>query len=257
MTTPRIIYYYQTLTSLQPIISVSGVTHINLAAIHFGYDDTNQAYIHLNDYSPYHSKFDSVWKELSRACQNNIEVRLMIGGAGSAFQKLFSNFEVFYPMLVELLRKKSNIIQGVDLDVEEMVELSDIEMLISRLKKDMGQNFKITMAPIQEALQNNNPGLGGFVYQDLLHSSIGKEIEFFNGQFYSDYSLESYDEVVKNGFESNKVVMGMIAGGNMSNNFEELKKVYQKYGSELAGVFIWEYALAPANWLEECLTIFQ
>ncbi len=257
MTTPRIIYYYQTLTTLEPIISVSGVTHINLAAIHFGYDDTNQPYIHLNNYSPYDSKFNTVWNELSLACQNKIEVRLMVGGAGSAFQKLFSNFEVFYPMLVELLLNKSDIISGVDLDVEEMVELSDIEMLISRLKKDMGENFKITLAPIQEALQTNNPGLGGFVYQDLLRSSVGKEIEFFNGQFYSDYSLESYDQVVKNGFNPNQVVMGMIAGGDMSSNFEELGKVYQKYRNKLGGVFIWEYALAPANWLEECLKVFK
>ena len=41
---------------------------------------------------------------------------------------------------------------------------------------------------------------------------ILKHISYLNGQFYSDYSKEAYDEVVKNGYPSQKVVMGMLSG---------------------------------------------
>ena len=33
------------------------------------------------------------------------------------------------------------------------------------------------MAPVQYALQNDEPGMGGFVYKDLLKSSVGKYID--------------------------------------------------------------------------------
>ena len=257
MTKPRIIYYYQTFNTLKPILTDKTVTHIHLSAIHFGYDQNNEPYIHLNNFSPYNSKFDEVWKELFIATQNNIDVRLMVGGAGTAFQKLFSDFNTFYPLLIQLINVKGNIIQGLDLDVEETVKISDIEMLMTRIKKDIGSNFKITLAPIQTALQYNNSGLGGFSYHELYQSHVGKYIEYLNGQFYQSYNKESYDSVVENGYPEQKVVMGMLMGQNIENNYLEIKKLYDEYGDEFGGVFIWEYSGAPKDWSSRCYEIFN
>ena len=101
----KIIYYYQTLTSLQPILYSNTVTHIHLSSIHFGATN-NEPYIHLNDNSPYDSVFDDVWKELFIANNNNIKIILMVGGAGGAYFNLFSNFEVYYGMLKTLIDTK-------------------------------------------------------------------------------------------------------------------------------------------------------
>ena len=57
---PKIIIYYQTFCSLDKILnrnSSKNITHIHLSSIHFGIDDKNNKYIHLNDFSPFDKKF--------------------------------------------------------------------------------------------------------------------------------------------------------------------------------------------------------
>ena len=84
----RIIFYYQTLTDLTPIINKNLVTHIHLSAIHFGINQNNEPYIHLNDYEPDNKIFNNVWKQIEECQKNNIKIILMIGGAGGAFTYL-------------------------------------------------------------------------------------------------------------------------------------------------------------------------
>lgn len=251
----KIIYYYQTLTSLQPILYSNTVTHIHLSSIHFGVTN-NEPYIHLNDNSPYNSVFDDVWKELFIASNNNIKIILMVGGAGGAFTDLFSNFEVYYGMLKTLIKTKS-FICGIDLDIEEPVSLDNVKMLIQRIKKDFGPNFLISMAPIQSSLQQDYPGMGGFIYKDLYSSEVGKLIDYFNGQFYMNYTKESYDIVVENGYPEEKVVMGMLMGQDFEKIQIELKKLKEEYGMAFGGVFVWEYFAAPENWSKICNTILN
>ena len=248
MDSPRIIFYYQTFSTLKPILFPNTpVTHIHLSAIHFGTDNNLQPYIHLNDDSPYSEKFNEMWEEIETASKMGIKIVLMIGGAGTAYQDLFSNFLIFYNMLYRLLKNKS-FISGIDLDIEEAVPLEKIEMLISQIKKDFPQeDFIISTAPIQSSLESDVPGMGGFVYKKLLNSDVGKYITYFNGQFYSDYSKDAYDEVIKNGYSPQKVVMGMLSGENYQ---EEVKKVYGEYGEKFGGVFVWEYFNSdPMVWL--------
>ena len=58
----RIIYYYETPIDLTPVyINTIYTTHIHLSSIHFGYNRDNTLYIHLNDDSPYDSKFDTMF----------------------------------------------------------------------------------------------------------------------------------------------------------------------------------------------------
>lgn len=259
MNTPRIIYYYQTFNGLKNILyQDTPVTHIHLSSIHFGTTDTSH-YIHLNDYSPYDKRFDQVWKDLLNAKKYNIKTILMVGGAGGAFGTLFSNFNTYYPLLRDLIINKNkneneNIIQGVDLDVEEYTNIEDIKMLIRKLKEDFGKDFIITMAPIQMSLQEDTTGMGGFIYKDLYKSPEGEMIEYFNGQFYMDYSENAYTQVIENGYLCEKIVMGMISGENYE---EELKKVYQKYDKQFGGVFIWEYYNSPVNWEKNVKSIME
>lgn len=255
---PRIIYYYQTFSTLKSVLyQNTPLTHIHLSSIHFGVDNTNKPYIHLNDNDPYDKQFDFLWNELKVAVHYGIKIHLMIGGAGGGYSTLFSDFETYYAMLYKLIDQKSNVITGIDLDIEEYVSLDNVKKLIKRLKEDFGNNLSLSMAPIQSSLEYDESGLGGFCYKDLLQSQEGKMIEYFNGQFYGDYSLEAYDAVVKNGYLPEMVVMGCIAG---NTDYNEIDKVITKYKNKFGGVFLWEYCYAkpsPGQWLRNINNILN
>jgi len=247
----RIIVYYQTLNGLDAILTPNPmITHIHLASIHFGADpQTNEPYIHLNNKSPYDESFATVWEQLTQAVRLGIEVKLMIGGAGGGYSTLFSDFNLYYGFLKELLHNKPQI-SGVDLDIEEGVSLNNVQILIKQLKEDFGDELTISMAPVQSSLEQDQSGMGGFIYKDLLNSPEGKFIDYFNGQFYSDYSCAAYERVVNNGYNSEMVVMGAIDG---EFNFDEISKTVTKYGDKFGGVFVWEYCFAkpdPKQWSE-------
>ena len=245
--TNRIIYYYQTFTDLSPIlVPNSPVTHIHLSSIHFGTDENNAPYIHLNDLSPYDAKFDSVWEDLKAAKELGIKIILMVGGAGGAFQDLFSNYDTYYSLLKELLLEKQDLIDGVDLDIEEIVSIDDVELLILQLKKDFGGSFIITMAPVQYSIENDVPGMGGFIYKDL-YNNCGHLIDYFNVQCYYDYSVNAYKQMIKNGYPEEKLVMGSISSQNFNSNLNVLKQIVKNYNN-FGGVFNWEYYDAPTNW---------
>jgi chitinase len=240
----KFIFYYQTFSnSIKPVLySDTPLTHIHLSSIHFGKNWNGSLYIHLNNLSPYDASFDNVWNEMAMASNKGIKVMLMIGGAGGGYAALFSDFSKYYSLLHELIQNKS-FIAGVDLDVEEPVEMSNIQKLIYHLKHDFGASFLVSMAPVQSSLQSNGPGMGGFSYKDLLNTDEGKMIDYYNGQFYSDYSETAFSQVIKNGYSPNKIVMGQVAGENI--DVKELKKITNKYGDSFGGVFFWEYFQAP------------
>ena len=242
----RIIYYYQTLVDIDNIINLGDVvTHIHLSSIHFGVDN-NKPYIHLNNNNPLDSCYDKVWNQLTsykKICKG--KVILMIGGAGGGFTTLFSDFEKYYSLLKNIILSKQNIIDGIDLDVEENVNYTNIKKLICRIKLDFGIDFTITMAPIQSALETNTPGLGGFSYKKL-YSDVGHLIDYFNCQFYEDYSENSYTQVINNGYSPNKIVMGSLSSNYTSNNINVIENLSKKYPN-FGGVFNWEYFDSPPN----------
>jgi hypothetical protein len=245
----KIVAYYQTLNGLDEIlISNTPITHIHLASIHFGIDPvTSEPYIHLNNKSPYDETFVSVWEQLTQAIRLGIEVKLMVGGAGGGYSSLFSDFPLYYKFLKELIINKPQI-SGIDLDIEEGVSLNNVQLLIKQLKEDFGSDLTISMAPIQESLENDEPGLGGFSYKDLLKSPEGEYIDYFNVQFYSDYSCSAFDRIVANGYKPEMIVMGSMAG---EFNYNELAKTVSKYDNLFGGVFVWEYCFAqpsPKEW---------
>ncbi len=246
----RIIYYYQTLVDIEPIIISKEVTHIHLSSIHFGYND-NKPYIHLNDNHPDDPKFYNMWKMIYQASFNK-KIILMVGGAGGAYIDLFKNFETFYKMLYQTIITRP-FISGIDLDIEENVDIEDVKMLISRIRKDFGKDFIISMAPIQGSMEDDVPGIGGFIYKELYDSEEGSMINYFNVQAYGEYSIEAYDTIIKNGYPSNKIVFGMLSSQYNKDTFIEamsiissIKKKYPNFG----GVFVWEYFNAPPFYKE-------
>ena len=62
-----------------------------------------------------------------------------------------------------------------------------------------------------------------FIYKDLYKSDEGKMIDYFNGQFYFDFSSESFNQVVENGYPSEKIVIGMISSQDFNNAKKEIK----------------------------------
>ena len=173
----------------------------------------------------------------------------MIGGAGGAYQNLFENFENNYKLLKELLDEKTWI-QGIDLDIEESTNIKNIQMLIDKLIDDFGEDFIITMAPLSSTLQNDGSSIAGFNYKELYKSKQGKHINWFNVQCYDSFSEETFVSMIKNGYPSNKIVMGMESGQFDEKTFKNvinmLKNLQLKYRN-IGGVFDWEYLDAPPS----------
>ncbi len=250
----RIIYYYQTFTDLTPVyINTIYTTHIHLSAIHFGYDN-NTPYIHLNDDCPYDKKFDMMWNQLNIAKTKGIKIVLMIGGAGGAYGALFSNYKVFYPMLIKLISDKY-CIGGVDLDIEEECDINDVRRLICDISRDTRAipNFIISMAPVssdvtistinlyselQAMLRYNN-----WTYKELYETNEGQRIDYFNVQAYgSDFNKDTYNNIISNGFPANKIVMGCT--GQQFSDWTQYYNIINNFN----GVFLWEYCLRPTDW---------
>lgn len=251
MSEKKIIYYYQTFESLKPIlVKNTVVTHLHVSSVHFGKTTSGKPYIHINDNAPDWEGFATLWEELQQAKSLGIKIVLMVGGAGGAFTDLFSNFEIYYALLKTLIREK-NIFDGIDLDVEEITPIENIQMLINRVNKDFGEDFIISMAPVAYSLESDTPGMGGFIYKNLLKSPEGQRINYFNGQFYYNLSEEAYNSVVNNGYPPEKIVFGMESNENIDNVKTIVKNLSNKY-SDFGGVFVWEYFNAdkenPYNW---------
>ena len=249
----RIIYYYQSFCGLDKIlVKNTPVTHIHLSSVHFGLDDNLQQYIHLNNDSPYDSKFDSVWRDTEKADNLGIKIILMIGGAGGGYSSLFSNFDIYYDLLYRLIKDKP-FIKGIDLDIEETVKIENVQMLINKIVKDFGKEFIISMAPIESSLQEDYNGMGGFCYKTLLNSDEGKYIDYFNCQFYEDYSLEAYNKVVKNGYNPKMIVMGTMT----PDIFDTITQVNDVYKNNFGGVYLWEYMFALPDGLSWAKNIYN
>jgi hypothetical protein len=242
----KIIYYYQTFIGLDDLLSKSTnvVTHIHLSSIHFG-TDQNKPYIHLNDYSPDNHRFDSVWSDLEKCVSKDIKVVLMIGGAGGGYSSLFSDYDTYKDLLFNTIKQYNHIISGVDLDIEEFVDYDNVIQLIKDIKTEFGNDFSISMAPLQQSIETDSIGMGGFSYKKLYKSEVGKYIDYFCVQFYSCFSEMNFDNCVNNGYSPEMIVMGMLTGMDYDNIKHEVADTSKKYKEQFGGVFVWEYYDAP------------
>jgi hypothetical protein len=140
----RIIQYYQTLKHME---NLDHTTHIILSALHFG--NTPEPYIHLNNNHPNDKIFDSMWTQAHEYHDKGIQIWVMLGGAGGAYQELFSSHEsykTYYGLLSDFLNSREDLIVGMDLDIEEPVLMSKVQQLVQDLTRDF-PNLQLSMAP--------------------------------------------------------------------------------------------------------------
>ena len=245
----KTIYYYQTFVGLHKLMShAQDIDVINISSIHFNKDKNENPQIYLNDNLPYDKKFNDLWMETEHLYNQGVTIMLMIGGAGGAYTELFSDFKSYYPLLKQLLSKKT-FIGGIDIDVEESVDVNQIKMLIRLLKQDF-PHFKISMAPVSASMTSDGPGMGGFSYKLLYQSYEERLIDWFNVQCYGSFSYDTYRKIIMNGYPPEKIVMGMESGQFTKDNFQlaldEVKKIQETY-PDMGGVYDWEYLNAPPD----------
>jgi alkaline phosphatase D len=238
----KIIYYYQTFVGLEKLKKQYDTTDLVISSIHFG-----EGKIYLNDNEPTDEKFNTLWKETEEiGVDSSVRISCMMGGAGGAFTKLFSDYELYYGLFRDLIVSKPWI-QGVNLDVEETVSIDDIKKLINNIRGDFGVNFTISMAPVSSAMEEDIPGMGGFVYKDLFKSPEGSNIDWFNCQCYESFSLETYKKIIDNGYPEDKITMGMMSGQFSDDSFVKVVHDIKSSYPNVAGFYDWEYLDAPPN----------
>ena len=242
----RTVFYYQTFVGLHQISANPQDTDlIIVSSIHFGLDKEKQPHIYLNDNLPHDSIFDTMWTECHALANQDVQIHLMVGGAGGAYDILFKDYETYYPMLADLLRNKT-FISGINIDIEEVVHLEDVYKLITDLKKDFTE-LEITMAPVQSSLESDDPGMGGFSYKELW-THMKDNIDMLNVQAYESFSYESFVAIVKNGYPPEKIILGMESGQFTKDTFKvalgEIRKIMSTYPT-FGGVYDWEYLNAP------------
>jgi hypothetical protein len=245
----KTIYYYQTFVGLHKLFShIQDIDVITISSVHFGIDKNGHKNIYINDNLPTDSIFNTLWTETEECYNQGVTIMLMIGGAGGAYQQLFSDFKTYYPLLKQLLTQKT-FIGGINLDIEEMVDINNLKMLI-RLLKDDFPYFKISMAPIAESMISDSSGMGGFSYKDLYNSYEEQFIDWYNVQCYDSFSFETYDKIIKNGYPADKIVMGHESGqftkDTFKNALDEVSTCLQTYPT-MCGVYDWEYLNAPPD----------
>ena len=244
----KIIYYYQTFVGLDKIIEDDNniVTHIHLSSIHFGLNDNAKPYIHLNDDDPRNKKFNNVWDDLRKCKKKGIKVILMVGGAGGAYEVMFSKYSIYKTLLFDVIDKYKDVIDGIDLDVEEYITLGNIILLKNDIHLKYGSNFIISMTPLVDSIMSNDPGMGGFSYKDLYNSIVGKHITYFNVQCYGSFNLDNYKKMLSNGYPTEMINMGMLSSMDMDSALDTIKDII-KAGYVLGGVYNWEYYNSPPD----------
>ncbi|KAJ2984341.1 hypothetical protein NQ176_g28 [Zarea fungicola] len=255
---PRLVVYFQTThdqngnpISMLPLINEKGIalTHLIVCSFHINRDSE----VHLNDYPPDDPHFYTLWNETAYMKQAGVKVMGMVGGAaaGSFDQTTLdgdtATFEKYYDQLRDIIQKFA--LDGMDLDVEQPMSQPGITRLVTRLRKDFGPRFILTLAPVASALENG-ANLSGFSYKTLESSQSG-DISFYNSQFYSGFgtmaSTGDYVKSVSNGFDASKLVAGQLtapANGYGFIPYSQLNatvlSLLDTYG-KIGGIMGWEY----------------
>ncbi|KAK5110466.1 hypothetical protein LTR62_005817 [Meristemomyces frigidus] len=292
-TAPRLVNYVQTFhdvdgnpLDLTKLLSENTqITHVNLAALHIN-DDPNG--ITLNDVNPNSTYWDTVWSNVTALQNGGIKVLMMMGGAApGSYPRLCGTAvpavivrnisqlaaeiceehgltgrgihqdEAYYSVLRDTI--KYHKLDGMDLDIEEAVDVSCALALLQRLDTDFGSDFILTMAPVASALMPAGPGLSGFDYTTLDSQATsstrpnGKLVTWYNAQFYNGWGDAStqvnYDALITAGnWLPDRIVMGVLDNENdggsgfvpistLMATIKQLRVNYPSFGCAVG----WEY----------------
>ncbi|KAI1410251.1 glycoside hydrolase [Hypoxylon sp. FL1857] len=192
------------------------------------------------------------WAEMKTVQKAGVRVLMGMRGGFSNFNNA-TTFDAYYGILRDTLRKYS--FDGVDFDIEDYtdgnehaIQLDPVVKLIQRLRKDFGQDFVITLAPVSTALAGGQ-NLSRFSYEQL-EKRCGKDISWYNVQFYFQdqelASTDSVDAVIKNGWRPERIVIGMMTTPdydpfvNLPMVAKTLHTLNDKYPA-MRGIDGWDY----------------
>ena len=255
---PRLVLYYQTThdslglpISMLPLITEKHIalTHLIVCSFHINEGSS----LTLNDYPPHYPLFSIMWNETQLLREAGVKIMGMVGGAaaGSFTSRTLDGntlvFETYYGQLRDAISFYK--LQGMDIDVEQPMSQSGILRLVRRLRQDFGPDFIITLSPVASALRGGG-NLSGFDYK-ILENQAGKDIQFYNAQFYNGWgmlgSTREFDQMVEQGWNPNKIVAGQVttsANGGGFVPFDVLNATIttlrKKYG-QMGGIMGWEY----------------
>lgn len=113
----------------------------------------------------------------------------------------------------------------------------------------------LASGPTPNPLHPTLPHLSGFSYPELECSVYGKEIAWYNTQFYCGWgdagTTQWYDAIVSAGWSPSKVVLGVVTNpgngaghipiGKLRDNCARLRSKYRNVGGGFGGVMGWEY----------------
>jgi hypothetical protein len=160
-----------------------------------------------------------------------------------------------YHLLLELIKKYN--LDGIDIDIEEEVDISVPLRSIKTLYRDMGPEFLITMLPLASALSEKlGQNLSKFSYFELveLATAPGADktlVSRYNAIFYGDFAEGPplYHSVVDAGWGPERFVMTVLDCANdgqsnglvhiafLQQTIKDVRAVYPRFG----GIAGWEY----------------
>ncbi|KAK4185643.1 endo-N-acetyl-beta-D-glucosaminidase precursor [Podospora australis] len=279
---PRLVLYHQTThdkkgnpISILPLICEDGIslTHLIVASFHIN----EGSVLTLNDYPPTSPLFRTLWNETKILQEAGVRVMGMIGGAaaGSFTQRTLdtrdkATWKRYYGQLRAVIKQYG--LNGLDIDVEQPMSQLGISRLILQLRKDFGQDFEVSLAPVASAL-TKGANLSGFNYT-ALEQQLGDSIAFYNVQFYNGfghmYSTHKFDRIMNHGWDPKRIVIGQLTHpihGSSYVPFKTLKSTFtalrKKYGT-IGGVMGWEYfhtmpggLRRPWRWAQAMTEILQ
>lgn len=139
---------------------------------------------------------------------------------------------------------------GIDLEIEESVFVSVPLRLLSFLRRGMGPEFILILAPVATSLiYDNSENISGFSYFDLDINATdlirgGKLVPWCNTQFYSGFGNPStpgtYQNITSKDWDPARVVMGVLDKPNDGHGFvatnylvdtiKKLRALYPTFG---------------------------
>ncbi|KAI1453374.1 glycoside hydrolase [Annulohypoxylon moriforme] len=192
------------------------------------------------------------WAEMKTVQKAGVPVSMGMRGGWGNFNNN-STFDAYYSVLHDTLKKYN--FGGMDFDIEDYtdgnthaIKLDPVVKLVQRLRKDFGQDFVITLAPISTAMAGGD-NLSAFSYEQL-EKRCGNDISWYNVQFYYGEdelaSTSTVDAVMKNGWKPERIVVGMMSTPDydpfvpLAKVAKTLHTLNQKYPS-LKGIDGWDY----------------
>ena len=230
-----------------------------ISSLHFGRNEDGTPYLHLNDTDV--NELDYFFRALI-PLWSGVEFRVMLGGAGGAYNALYTDYKPFMNLLLQFL-KKYPFLSGIDLDIEEELDpdpnvaLQRAQEIIRDISTGSTKDFAITLAPVAGCLESGSVGMGGFDYTKLKKSPEWGKVEALNVQAYGSYSLDVFKTIIDSGFSASEIRMGMLGDQYGSSDaleeaLRQLATISRRY-PKLCGAILWETGdtqIAPDLWAD-------